>query len=107
MGKRNFSSGARFAQCERDVFLNPDHRGVLPGRLVDIKRPGERLQQQSSTGSVRRGVGLRQIGVPHEEAVAFAGRSSAFVKSPYNQALAATGVSCGEDLRDARLEFAE
>src|SRR3989442_15172145 len=40
---------------------------------------------------------LRQVGVPHQIAIAFPGGATAFVECPDDQALAATAIAGGED----------
>ncbi len=50
---------------------------------------------------------LRQLAAPHQVTVALTGGSAALVKSPHNEALAATTVSGGEDTRDTGTVFFE
>ena len=50
---------------------------------------------------------LRQVRVPHQVAIAFAGGAAAFVEGPNDQALAAAAVPSGEDALEVGRVFLE
>src|SRR4051812_26539585 len=57
--------------------------------------PGEKIARRAAKH-------LGQIGVAHQEAVAFAGGAATFVDRPDDEALAAAAVAGREDVREVR-----
>ena len=40
---------------------------------------------------------LRELGLSHEELIALAGDTAAFIEGPHDERLASTAITCGED----------